>query len=342
MSLKVDLNRGENEARFEEDSLDCFIYRSSYKPILKVLLTNCCLKKCDYCINNFNNNCCRYKLNPLTLCKSFLNLYKKGEVRGIFVSNAIYKNADFSQERILETLIILRERLHFPGYIHAKVLPATSFVLIKKLFKYADRLSINLEFPAQKFLSRVSTKILLGDLMKRLKFIVEINREKKIRSGITTQFVVGALEESDREILGLTQYLYRSLGLKRVYYSGFEPVKGTPLEGRSPVNPLRVKRLYEADFLLKDYGFDYRDFLYDGKGNLVLDKSPKVAAAEKNKSLFPVNINKVDYSLLLRIPNIGRKRANDIFKLRKHTYINSFDRLIKIGIPLKAKKWICF
>jgi predicted DNA-binding helix-hairpin-helix protein len=340
MNLKEDLKT--IQAQFEEDPLDCFIYHSTYQPILKILLTNRCQKKCAYCVNSCQTNYPRYQLNPLKLSKEFMVMYKKKKVRGIFLSSAIYKNANFSQEKILETLIILRKKINYDSYLHAKVLPGADFSLIKELFKYADRLSINLEFPAQKYLSNVSSKKLFEDLMKRLKFLAKLNKEKKIRSGIITQFVVGAQSEKDIEILNLTQYLYQNLNLRMVHYSGFQPIKGTPLENKKEVNPLRVKRLYEASILLRDYGFQYKDFLYDKEGNLILDASVKELSAIKNKKMFPINVNKADYLLLLRIPAIGKMRANKIVTLRKEKRITFFKDLEKIGIPKKVKNWICF
>ena len=340
MNLKEDLKTV--QAKFEEDPLDCFIYHSTYQPILKILLTNQCQKRCAYCINNCRTNYFRYQLDPLKLSKEFIMMYKKKKVKGLFVSSAIYKDANFSQEKILETLTILRKKFNYFGYLHAKILPNADFSLIKELFKYADRLSINLEFPAQKYLSQVSSKNLFEDLMKRLKFLAKINKEKKIKSGITTQFVVGALEETDQEILSLTQFLYQNLNLKMVHYSGFQPIKGTPLENKLKVNPLRIKRLYEASILLRDYGFKYKDFLYDERGNLILDTPVKDLSVIKNKKMFPININKAERFLLLRIPGIGKMKANKIVSLRKQKKITSFKDLEKIGIPKKAEGWICF
>jgi predicted DNA-binding helix-hairpin-helix protein len=263
-------------------------------------------------------------------------------VNGLFVSNAIYKNPNFAQEKILETLIILRKKFNYSDYIHAKVLPQTDFNLIKELFSFADRLSINLEFPAQKYLSDVSGKILLEDLIKRLRYLSKINREVRLRSGITTQFVVGATSACDREYLSFSHYLYHHLNLKRIYYSGFQPIKGTSLENQPPVHPLRIKRLYEADFLIKEYGFLPGEFAYDKSGNLLLDRDVKENFALKNKEQFPVNVNRDSFEELIRVPGIGRERASRILKLRKETRITSFDKLKRISVPEKSKEWICY
>jgi predicted DNA-binding helix-hairpin-helix protein len=333
------------EARVEEDSLRDYIYPARAQkviPILKILLNNQCRGRCFYCANNINSNCQRFSLEPAMLGKYFFSLYKRGEVQGLFVSNAIFRNPNLSQEKILETVIILRKRYHYQGYIHAKVLPGADLALIKRLFDFASRLSINLEFPAQKYLSGVSSKSLLDDLIKRLRFLSKINREKRLSSGITTQFVVGATPASDREYLNLSQYLYRQLHLRRVYYSGFQPISGTPLQNHPPTHHLRIKRLYEADFLIKEYGFSPSDFAYDRNGNLLLDRDVKENFAFKNRDLFPININKADLEELIRIPGIGRERAYRILKLRREAKIASFDRLKMISIPEKSKEWICY
>ncbi|RLF26812.1 MAG: hypothetical protein DRN05_06525 [Thermoplasmata archaeon] len=329
----------------EEDSLKEYIYPAKAKgisPILKILLTNKCKNNCKYCLNNARSNCPRYFLSPSDLSKQFISLYRKNLAKGIFISSGIYKNANFSQEKILETLYILRKNLNYSGYIHAKILPKTDFSLIEKIFDFADRISINLEYPAQKYLSRVSSKELFDDLFKRLKFLSRLNKEKKIKSGITTQFIVGGQKICDREYLNLAYYLYKELKLKRIYYSRFIPQEGTPLENLKEESPLRIKRLYEADFLLRDYGISPSQFLYDKEGNLVLEYDVKEAFALKNKNLFPVDVNKACFELLIKIPGIGKERAKRIINLRKGAKINSFEKLEKIGIPKKVKKWIKF
>ena len=322
-----------------------FIYPSRARvitPIFKILLTNYCKENCQYCINNKESNCPRYNLQPLDLGKIFVSLYRKKRVKGLFLSSAIYKTADFSQEKILESIIILRKKFNYRGYLHAKVLPQASYPLIKELFKFADRLSINLEFPAQKYLSRLSEKKLFGDLLKRLKYLSDINQRFQLKSGISTQFVIGAQDETDREILTLTHYLYRQLNLRRVYYSGFEPQRGTPLEDKEAVSPLRIRKLYEADFLIRDYSFDVGDFLYDRGGNLILNKDIKFLAALKNKELFPVNVNRAWCKELMRVPGIGKKKACQILEARRNSRISSFDKLKKIGVPQKAREWLCY
>ena len=302
-------------AKVEEDSLRDFIYPAKagkIRPILKILLTNRCQGKCSYCANNRDTNCLRFSISPKNLSRYFMNLCRKKLVEGLFVSNALYRNADFSQEQILETLIILRKKMEYKGYLHAKILPGSDFALIRELFKYADRLSINLEFPTQKDLSLVSEKELYYDLMRRL------------------------------EYLTMSSYLYRNLKLRRVYYSGFVPIRGTPLESLVPVSPLRIKRLYQADFLIREYGFLPSRLAYDAKGNLLLDKDVKEAFALKNKSLYPVNVNRASWEELIKVPGIGKNKASQILKLRKEGKITSFDKLEKLKIPTKAKPWICY
>ena len=329
----------------EIDSLSSYIYPAKGKEvnyIFKVLLTNCCSYNCSYCFSNVKSNCVRFIFRPQHLANMFINLYKKSKVKGIFLSSGIYKTEDYSQERILETVSFLRKKLNYRGYIHAKVLPRVGLPLIKTLFAYVDRLSINLELPAQKYLSKVSNKDFLSDLFTRLRYLSRLNNEFHLSGGITTQFVVGAAGESDREILSFTERLYKQLNLRRVYYSGFIPYKGTPLENAPPVDTLRIKRLYEADFLIRDYNFSPCDFSYDEVGNLLRDKDVKVGYALKNIHIFPIDINKASFEDLIRIPTIGKKRANDIIALRKEAKINSFQKLEKIGISKEARRWICY
>ena len=333
------------EARVEEDSLRNFIYPAKgerVKPILKILLTNRCQGECSYCANNRDTTCLRFSISPKDLSRYFMNLCKKKLVEGLFISNALYKNANFSQEQILETLIILRKKMGYKGYLHAKILPGSDFALIRELFKYADRLSINLEFPTQKDLSLVSRKELYYDLMRRLKYISRINENERLKSGITTQFVVGATSANDREYLTMSSYLYRNLKLRRVYYSGFVPIRGTPLEGLAPVNPLRIKRLYQADFLIREYGILPSQLAYDRKENLLLDKDVKEAFALKNRDFYPVNVNKASWQELIKVPGIGKNKASQILKLRKEERITSFDKLRKLKVPMRAKIWICY
>ncbi len=332
-------------AEVEADCLSSYIYPAKAKKInyiFKILLTNCCYYNCGYCFNNVKSNCPRFILKPLQLAKLFMNLYKKNKVEGIFLSSGIYKKEDYSQEKILETVILLRKKLGYKGYIHAKILPNASLYLIKELFHYVDRLSVNLEFPAQKYLRKVSHKKSFSDLFARLKYLSALNRSLSLSKGITTQFVVGALGESDREILSVTERLYRLLKLKRVYYSCFLPFPNIPLSSVSPVDNLRVRRLYEADFLIRDYGFVSSEFLYDEYGNLLRNMDVKTASAFKNSHLFPININKARFDELIRIPTIGKKTAYQIIKLRKEAKINSFQKLVKIGINKEARRWICY
>jgi len=333
------------DAEIEEDIITNSLYPAKGRevtPIFKILLTNLCKEVCLYCKNNLHSNCPRYKLEPLKLSKLFLNLYNRKVVKGLFLSSSIYKNPDFSQEKILETLIILRKKFGYQGYIHAKVLPGVDFSLIEKLFNYADRVSINLEAPAQKYLSKICEKNLYDDLIKRLRYLSKINKIKRVKAGITTQLVVGINEEKDKEILGLAFYLYKELNLSRVYYKGFEPIKGTPLYEKELCNPWRIKRLYEADFLIRDYNFDYKDFLYDERGNLILNRDVKESYAVKKREIYPINVNKAGIEELIKIPGIGKKRGYQILSLRKNGCITSFSQLEKIGIPKKAQKWLCY
>ncbi|GAG12583.1 unnamed protein product, partial [marine sediment metagenome] len=198
-----------------------------------------------------------------------------------------------SEETMLKTLQIIRRKYAYQGYAHFKVLPGTDESLIREAGRLADRLSINLEAPSERYLSRLApNKDFSRELLRGLKSIAEVSKEKPLSAGITTQLVVGAAGETDREILDLSGALYQDYRLRRVYYSAFMPVLDTPLESEPPCLPLRELRLYQADFLLRRYGFTSEELSFTRAGYLPLEQDPKLAWALKNPSKFPVEISK--------------------------------------------------
>lgn len=324
----------------EVDSLNRFIYPSLH-PILKILYTNQCREQCKYCTNNLYSNIHRYTLKGEDFCKKFLYLWRTKKVHGLFISSAIYKNSDFSQEIILKTILNLRKKYSYPGYIHAKILPHSDLDLIQEIVKYADRVSINLESPCQKYLSCVSEKNLWDDLMYRLRYLSYLNQEKNFKGGVTTQFVVG-LGETDRDLLHMSEYLYRKLKLKRVYYSGLHLTKETQLLKFTPPSELRIRLLYQADFLVRDYGFSYQELPYDSKGNLVRGRDLKESYAQFHPHIFPVNLNFKGIEDLIRVPGIGKVTAKRIIEYRRENRIKSQYDLEKLKVPKKSYKWICW
>lgn len=273
-----------------------------------------------------------------------MGLYKAKRVGGVFLSSGIYKSVDYTQKLILDTVYILRKKFNYYGYIHAKILPSADPHLIKSFSYLADRVSINLEAPTQKFLKKICPdKDLSQGILKPIKIISDLNRKCVFKSGITSQLVVGASDEKDKDILSSASELYKKFFLRRVYYSAFTPIKNTPLQGKMPVSLKRELRLYQADILIRMYGFKVDDIIFDNNSNLPLDKDPKLCWAYRNMKLFPVNINTSCMSLLKRVPGIGLASADKIVKARRQYKINSVQDLKKLGIRVKmVKDWIKF
>ena len=310
--------------------------------LFKVLQTNVCKNNCFYCVNRKDRDCPRVEFAPQELASLFLEYYKKGWVRGLFLSSAINVSPNASQEKMLETVKILRQRYSYRGYIHCKILPGVDTDLIEATGRLADRLSMNLEAPNQKCLSALSRdKNFHGELLAGLKRIASFHGKHPLKGGVTTQLVVGATNDGDREILSLSHSLYKDDNLRRVYYSAFAPVENTPLENLRPCPPLREFRLYQADFLLRKYNFTPQELIFDGRGNLYMDRDPKLVWALNNMDRFPVEINKASFEELIRVPGIGRISARRILDIRKNTKLKELEQLRKLGaVTKRAQRFI--
>jgi len=307
--------------------------------LFKVLQTNLCENNCLYCANRKDRDCPRVEFTPRELASLFLEYYRKGWVKGLFLSSAISVSPNATQEKMLETLKILRQRYNYRGYIHCKILPGVDTNLIEAAGKLADRLSVNLEAPNQKALSKLTfDKNFQRDLLDGLKKIAFFDGKQPLKGGVTTQLVVGATDELDKEILFLSQNLYRSYSLRRVYYSAFSPVEDTPLESLRPCPPLREFRLYQADFLLRKYNFSAEELIFDKKGNLYLDKDPKLVWALTNMDRFPIEVNKASFEELIRVPGIGRISARRILEVRRSTKLKELEQLKKLGVVTKRAR----
>ncbi len=316
-----------------------FIYpvslRENHFCLFKVLQTNFCDYGCLYCVNRRYRNTPRFYFKPYNLAKVFMELYKRGKVKGLFLSSGVYKSPDFMQEKILETLRILRGKFNYHGFIHSKILPGSSSEIILQFLRLADRVSVNIEAPNKSFLEDISFSKKFSDILKKLYILSQWHRKGFFKSGVTTQMIVGLKNQKDRDILKTTQTLIRTLGLKRVYFSGFFPVGSTPLESLPACNARRLRRLYEAEFLIRLYGFDYQEFLYDDAGNLVLDFDPKMGSALKNKDIFPVDVNKAPQEILIRIPGVGLESASKIISYRLKNRFKDIADLKKVGVSVK-------
>lgn len=320
--------------------------------LLKILLTNYCIYNCKYCINASSKDVPRAAFTPEEVVDLTINFYKRNYIEGLFLSSAIFKSPNYTMELLLSTVKKLRVDEKFNGYIHLKAIPGADEALIKEAGKYVDRMSVNIELPSAsslKLLAPQKTKENILAPMGVIKNSIIENKDLKrnIRStplfvpgGQSTQLIVGATPESDYKILHLSENLYKKFELKRVYYSAYVPVVKNEKALPDIIHPplVREHRLYQADWLLRFYGFKAQELLKDENENFDLNFDPKTSWALNNISNFPMEINKACYDELLRIPGIGVRSARKIMISRK-VHSLSFEDLKKIGVVLKRAKY---
>lgn len=313
--------------------------------LLKILMSNNCLYDCEYCPNRRSADVRRASLTPDEICGLVINFYKRNYIEGLFLSSAVFDTPDKTMELMYETVLKLRKVYNFNGYIHLKGIPHADNAIVMKAARLADRMSYNVELPSEnslKLLAPQKTKQSLLLPMKQLQTAMIYDRENKVRknralpAGQTTQMIIGASPESDGQILKLTEALYRNMGLKRVYYSSYIPVVKSSKLPSVGAGLLREHRLYQADWLIRFYGFDVNEICEEGE-NLSQDYDPKCAWALRNMHLFPVEINRAPLEMLLRVPGIGAKSAYRIIEARKYTPLG-FENLAKMRIVLKRAK----
>lgn len=305
--------------------------------LLKTLLSSYCERNCNYCPFRSARDIPRASFTPDDFARLFASLHRAGFVDGIFLSSSIFQGSITTQDKLLATAAILRNRFHFQGYIHLKIMPGAERDQVLQAMQLADRLSVNLEAPHAQALSFIAPqKDFQNDLLKPLRWIEEIRAGQSPHSAwksswpsSTTQFVVGAAGESDLEILAITDHLRRSSRISRAYYSSFTPILDTPLENIPPSPAQREQRLYQAFYLLHDYGFSLEDLPYQNSGNLPLDTDPKLAWANQHLLDKPIEINSAPRAILLRVPGIGPTRADRILDFRRHNKLSSFAQLRK-------------
>lgn len=320
--------------------------------LLKILLTNYCIYNCKYCVNASSKDVPRAAFTPEEVVSLTMNFYKRNYIEGLFLSSAIFKNPNYTMELLLSVVKKLRIEEKFNGYIHLKAIPGADEELIKEAGKYVDRMSVNIELPSAsslKLLAPQKTKENILAPMGIIKNSIIENKDlkKSIKStplfvpgGQSTQLIVGATPESDFKILNLSENLYNKFNLKRVYYSAYVPVvkneKALPDIAHPPL--VREHRLYQADWLLRFYGFKAKELLKDENENFDLNFDPKTSWALNNINNFPMEINKVSYDELLRIPGIGVRSARKIMMARR-VHSLSFEDLKNIGVVLKRAKY---
>lgn len=321
--------------------------------LLKILLTNHCIYDCAFCVSRKSNDVKRAAFTVQEVVELTMNFYRRNYIEGLFLSSGIFKNADFTMERLLRIVKKLRTEEGFNGYIHLKTIPGASEELLNEAGLYADRMSINLEMPTETGLKLLAPDKSHEDVKKPLGYIqntiTQYKNEKKtgiikstpkfVPAGQSTQMVIGATPETDMEIMYSAATYYKNFSLKRVYYSGYIPISyddRMPAIGSQPPL-LRENRLYQTDWLMRFYGYDVRELLNPNNPHLDTDIDPKLSWALRNMEHFPVDINKADYNLILRIPGIGVTSAKKIIQARKFGRLRSY-QLQKLGIAYNRAK----
>ncbi len=319
--------------------------------LLKILMTNKCIYDCDYCINRVTNDIPREIFTVKEIVDLTINFYRRNYIEGLFLSSGVYKSPDYTMELLIAIGKTLREKEKFNGYIHMKAIPGASKNLIDELGKYIDRVSVNIELPTEKSLKIYAPQKKYNNIIGPMNIIKNSIEEYKynrkrfkstpnfINAGQTTQMIIGAGSETDFEIITKSEELYRSLDMKRVYYSAFIPVSSSKLLATIGEPPLRREhRIYQADFLMRFYNYKSYEILNDKNPNFDMNLDPKANWAINNFHLFPMEINSVSYYELLRIPGLGPTSAKRIVSYRRMSNLK-YDDLKKIGVVLKRAKY---
>ncbi|MBN1788806.1 MAG: radical SAM protein [Sedimentisphaerales bacterium] len=315
--------------------------------LFKTLISNHCTSDCKYCPLRQNEDIRRCSLSPEEIAASFLQYYRQGVVFGLFLSSGITCSSDTAMEKLIAPVEILRKKHNFKGYVHLKILPGSSRAAIEKAISLSNAVSINIETPGAQYLDKLSSKKdFLKDIVEPMKLISQLTAQSRHRVKQTTQFIVGAAGESDRDIVNYTSALYKRINLQRVYFSAYQK--------HQPDNPkkqsintenafMREHRLYQVDFLFRKYGFDQSDIIYDQSGLLSCETDPKEVWAKNHPEFFPVSINTADRHKLLRVPGLGLQTVETILNKRKLAKIRSIDDIGKVGSRLfRACKYLDF
>ncbi len=301
--------------------------------LLKILLKNACLNNCFYCANRRDRNFAKTSFTPEELVRLFMDLYYQRKVTGLFLSSALGDDAIKTQSQMNKAVEILRQRYGFNGYVHLKILPASTPSQVAEAVKLATRVSINLEAPTENTLKQIAPEKSFSENLKRIEWINSLSKKEPglVPAGSTTQFIVGGSHETDKDLINFSSKLYKTHNIRRAYFSAFQPVEETPLES-FPATPLmREHRLYQADFLIRQYGFSSEDILFNERDNLSLNIDPKLTWALSHPERFPVEINTAPLSTLIRIPGIGPKSAKKIIQMRSRKRLNSLDEIRDTG-----------
>ncbi len=320
--------------------------------LLKILLTNHCIFDCAYCVSRKSNDIKRAAFTVQEVVDLTISFYRRNYIEGLFLSSGIFTNADHTMERLVLIAKKLRTEHRFNGYIHLKAIPGASPELLKQAGLYADRLSVNIEMPTEQGLKLLAPDKNRADMIHPMKYLqgaIKENRDEKPRfknaplfapAGQSTQMVIGATPETDLHILYTADHFYKKMNLKRVYYSGYVPISTDnrlPAIG-TPVPVIRENRLYQADWLMRFYGFGVNELITPAEPSLDLEIDPKLAWALRNLHLFPIDINKAELPLIKRIPGIGVSSALKIIAARKFARL-TWDHLQRFGLALNRARY---
>ncbi len=323
--------------------------------LLKILMTNVCLYDCAYCFSRASNDIVRTSLSPEEIATLTIGFYRRNMIEGLFLSSGIVKSPNHTMELLLRTVSLLRHTYHFDGYIHLKAIPGCDENLIEHVGFLVDRLSVNIELPTAESLALLAPQKSKASILAPMKKIattltdhtlqrqmLPLAHRKTVPSfvpaGQSTQMIIGASPENDRTLLGLSDALYRTLGLKRVYYSAYIPINTDPKLPVIATPPLlREHRLYQADWLIRFYGFGVDEILDTTTPNFDPRFDPKMGWALRHPDLFPIELSRASYEMILRIPGIGLRSAAKIVKTRRYRRL-SFEGLHHLGVSLKRAK----
>ncbi|MDR0714761.1 MAG: putative DNA modification/repair radical SAM protein [Bacteroidales bacterium] len=320
--------------------------------LFKIMLTNICIYDCAYCINRRTNDIRRAAFSVSELVELTIEFYRRNYIEGLFLSSGVVRNPDYTMERMVKIVKDLRTLHRFNGYIHLKNIPGCSRELVNEAGLYADRMSVNLEIPSEQNLKLLAPEKDYRTVFTPMRYIQQgmlqsLEDRKKFRhaprfvpAGQSTQMIIGASPEKDLDILRIAAALYRRPSMKRVYYSGYIPVNDydarLPDVKQAPL--VRENRLYQADWLMRFYGFDANEIVDEHHPDLEPNIDPKLAWALRHPEFFPVDVHTADYALLLRVPGIGTKSAQLILSARRYGRLN-FSQLKKIGVVMKKAQY---
>ncbi|MGD8732488.1 MAG: radical SAM protein [Anaerolineales bacterium] len=304
-------------------------------PLLKVMLTTACERHCLYCPFQAGRDHRRVTFKPDELARVVMQAHRAGWIEGVFLSTGLFDGGVNTQNKVLDTAELLRHKMQYSGYLHIKIMPGAEEGQVLRAMQLADRVSTNLEAPNGERLRRLAPeKKFKRELLNPLQWAQEIRKNTPSQLGwqgrwpsTSTQFVVGPAGETDVELLSTVEHLYAQLQLKRVYFEAFSPVRGTPMESQPAENPLRQQRLYEASFLLRDYGFSLEELPFTSDGELPLERDPKRVYADHFLRESPVELNLAERELLIRVPGIGPQTVDRLLTLRRQGRLKDIDRL---------------